>query len=77
MADIEQCESCGVPKLIKGVFSWEDSGIISISYSPGARMVFYESGNIDNIFRGMEELIGIPIEHIVTERKRRDTRRFM
>jgi hypothetical protein len=77
MADIEVCESCGVPILISGVFSWEDSGTISISYSPGARMVFYESGNIDNIFRGVEELIGTPIEHVVMERKRRDTRRFM
>ncbi len=77
MADIEVCESCGVPTLISGVFHWEDSGTISISYSPGARMVFYESGNIDNVFRGVEELIGTPIEHIVMERKRRDTRRFM
>jgi hypothetical protein len=77
MAEIELCESCGVPKLISEVFRWEDSGTISISYSPGARMVFYESGNIDNVFRGVEELIGVPIEHIVMERKRRDTRKFM
>jgi len=77
MVEIAQCESCGVPRLISEVFKWEDSGIISISYSPGARMVFYESGNIDNVFRGVEEQIGIPIEHIVMERKRRDTRKFM
>src|SRR4030042_2394070 len=77
MTKIGVCESCGVPKLISSVFSWDDNGIISISYSPGARMVFYESENIDNIFRGVEELIGLSIEHIVMERKRRDTRRFM
>ncbi len=77
MTKIAVCESCGVPKLISSVFSWDDNGIISISYSPGARMVFYESENIDNIFRGVEELIGLSIEHIVMERKRRDTRRFM
>ena len=77
MVEIELCDACGVPKLISGVFSWDNSGIISISYSPGGRMVFYESANIDSIFRGVEELIGIPIEHIVMERKRRDTRRFM
>ncbi|MCJ7652655.1 MAG: hypothetical protein MUO75_03015, partial [Actinobacteria bacterium] len=63
--------------MISTVFSWGDNGVISISHSPKARMVFYESGNIDNIFRGVEELIGMPIEHIVMERKRRDTRRFM
>jgi hypothetical protein len=77
MDKIAVCESCGVPKLISSVFGWDDNGIISISYSPGARMVFYESENIDNIFRGVEELIGLSIEHIVMERKRRDTRRFM
>lgn len=77
MIDMELCASCGVPRLISETFKWEDSGVISISYSPGARMVFYESGNIDNVFRGVEELIGVPIEHIVMERKRRDTRKFM
>jgi hypothetical protein len=74
---VELCDTCGVPELISSVFSWDSSGIISISYSPGGRMVFYESANIDSVFRGVEELIGVPIEHIVMERKRRDTRRFM
>jgi len=77
MAKPKACSACGVPTLISGIFNWNDNGTISISYSPGARMVFYESGNIDNVFRGVEKLIGLPIEHIVMERKRRDTRRFM
>ncbi len=77
MSDIERCPACGVPRIISGSFEWTDGGIISIKHSPKARMVFYESGNIDNVFRGIEELIGVPIEHIAVERKRRDTRRFM
>ena len=77
MAVLEVCKTCGVPRMISSMFNWGDNGVISISGSPKARMVFYESGNIDNVFRGIEELIGVPIEHIVTERKRRDTRRFM
>jgi len=77
MAVLEVCKTCGVPRMISSMFNWGDNGVISISGSPKARMVFYESGNIDNIFRGVEELIGVPIQHIVTERKRRDTRRFM
>ena len=77
MSELEICKTCGVPRMISTVFDWGDNGVISISYSPKARMVFYESDNIDNIFRGVEELIGLPIEHIVIERKRRDTRRFM
>lgn len=77
MSGVEVCPECGVPLLISSGFSWDDNGVISISGSPGARMAFYESGNIDNVFRGVEELIGADIEHIVMERKRRDTRRFM
>jgi hypothetical protein len=76
MGGIEICGSCNVPKLISGAFAWNNNGIISIPNSPGGRMVFYESGNIDNVFKGVEELIGVPIEHIVIERKRRDTRKF-
>ena len=77
MSGLEICKSCGVPRMISTVFDWGDNGVISISYSPQGRMVFYESDNIDSIFRGVEELIGVPIEHIVIERKRRDTRKFM
>jgi hypothetical protein len=77
MPEMESCGTCHVPRIISSMFSWGDNGIISISGSPKARMVFYESDNIDNMFRGVEEVIGAPIEHIVMERKRRDTRRFM
>ncbi|MCJ7744892.1 MAG: hypothetical protein MUP40_01200, partial [Actinobacteria bacterium] len=77
MSELEICKTCGVPRIISALFNWGDNGVISTSYSPKARTVFYGSGNIDNIFRGVEELIGLPIEHIVMERKRRDTRSFM
>lgn len=77
MSELETCASCGVPLMISTVFEWGDGGVISIANSPKARMVFYESGNIDNVFRGVEELIGVPIEHFAMERKRRDTRKFM
>jgi hypothetical protein len=77
MAQLEVCKTCEVPLMISSMFDWGDSGVISISGSPKARMVFYESDNIDSVFGGIEELIGVPIKHIVMERKRRDTRRFM
>jgi hypothetical protein len=76
MSRTEVCKKCGVPRTITSMFNWENNGIISIAGTK-ARMVFYESDNIDNVFKGVEELIGAPIEHIVMERKRRDTRKFM
>jgi hypothetical protein len=63
--------------MLASVFTWEGNGMISIAGSPEGRMVFYESGNIDNIFSGIGELIGVNIDHIAIERKRRDTRKFM
>jgi hypothetical protein len=77
MAELELCGTCGVPTLVGGVFEWNDCGIISIPYNPKGRMVFYESDYIDGIFRGIGEIIGISIDHIAIERKRRDTRKFM
>jgi hypothetical protein len=77
MSEIEICGSCHVPRMIAGVFNWDDNGVISIAGNPDGRMVFYESGNIDSIIHGVGELIGVTIEHIAIERKRRDTRRFM
>ena len=72
MADV--CQTCGVPL---GISSGLSSGVISLSTSPLARMVFYESDLIDNLFHGIEEIIGISIRHLVVESRRRDTRKFI
>jgi len=71
------CPECGVPLMVSGELSWDDNGVISSRSSPRNRWVFYESGNIDPLFRGIEELIGVPIEHIVIESRRRETRRYI
>lgn len=73
----ELCESCGVPLLVGTIFEWNEAGLISLPDNPRGRMVFYESAYIDSIFRGIGEIIGVSIEHIAMERKRRDTRKFM
>lgn len=41
------------------------------------RMVFFESETIDGVIRGIEELIGMPVGHIVIESRARETRRYM
>src|SRR4030042_2843391 len=75
MADV--CQTCGVPLGISSGLKWESSGVISLSTSPLARMVFYEADLIDNLFHGIEEIIGISIRHLVVESRRRDTRKFI
>lgn len=77
MAGVERCESCGIPLLIGRELRWGDNGVISLANSPPNRMVLFESNTIDNMFKGIEELIGEPIEPMVIESRRRETRRFM
>ncbi|MEW6554288.1 MAG: hypothetical protein AB1384_08395 [Actinomycetota bacterium] len=74
---IERCEECGVPTMVSAGLRWEDNGVISLAASPRNRMVFFESETIDRIFGGIEELIGVPIEHIVIESRCRETRRYI
>ena len=77
MERIKICDKCGVPLMVSGELSWDDNGVISSKSSPKNRWVFYESENIDLLFRGIEELIGMPIEHIVIESRRRETKRYI
>ncbi|RJP27015.1 MAG: hypothetical protein C4536_14585 [Actinobacteria bacterium] len=77
MAVINRCESCGVPAMIGREMRWEGNGVISLANSPRDRMVFFESNTIDSMFRGIGELIGKPIEPLVIESRRRETRKFM
>jgi len=77
MVKIERCARCGVPSQIGRDLCWQGNGVIALAKSPHNRMVLFESGLIDNLFRGIEELIGKPIEPIVIESRRRETRRFI
>lgn len=74
---IEVCEKCGVPTMVSGGLKWENNGVISLTSSPRNRMVLFESETIDNLFQGIEELIGMPIEHIVIESRCRETKRYI
>jgi hypothetical protein len=77
MKKFEPCSECEVPLAISKELSWESNGVITPAGSPKSRLVFYESRIIDNLFKGVEELIGMPIEHIIIESRRREAKRFL
>lgn len=77
MEEVSLCEECGVPSLIGRELRWENNGVIALADSPRNRMVFFESNVIDNIFSGMREILGKPVEPMVIESRRRETRRFI
>jgi hypothetical protein len=74
---IETCGTCGVPLIVSSGLNWEGNGVISLSNSPKNRMVFFECEPIDRLFKGIEDLIGVPLEHIVVESRGRETRRYI
>lgn len=73
----ERCAECGVPLLVSREFQWGDNGVISLRKSPHNRVALFESKIIDNLFQGIEELIGMNIEHIVIESRRREVKRYI
>lgn len=77
MGGYERCAECGVPLAVSRELRWEPNGIISLASSPRNRMVFFESETLDRVFRGIQALIGMPIEHMVIESRSRETRRYI
>jgi hypothetical protein len=73
----ETCNSCGVPLMISKEQSWCDNGVIVQTSDTDHRMLFYESDNIDDLFEGIEDIIGLPVEHIVIESKAREVKAYV
>lgn len=77
MATLKSCRECGVPRRFASEHTWLDNGTIVQSKNPDHRMIFIELENINSTFRGVEEIIGVPIDRIIVEAKRRATFDFV
>lgn len=63
--------------MVGSELTWHDNGVITQTRDPDHRMLFYESENLDQLFQGIEEIIGLPIGRIIIESKRRETREYV
>jgi hypothetical protein len=77
MSEIKLCKECGVPLMVSREHTWHDNGIITQTADPDHRMIFFESANIDGLFGGVEEILGLSIEKIVLESKRREVKEYV
>ncbi len=73
----ERCATCGIPRLVSDEFEWGDNGVISLRRSPHNRVALFESRIVDNLIKGVEELIGMSVENIVIESRRREVKRYI
>ncbi len=71
------CPECGVPQMISLAHSWLSDGSIVLAIDPATRMAFVETENFDPLFRGISELIGVPVEPLVAQASKRATRSYM
>lgn len=77
MAGLKRCGCCSVPLMVGRGQLWRSDGTIVESRDPDHRMLFCEADNLDALFGGIEEIIGMHIDRIVVESKRRVTKEYM
>lgn len=77
MPQIEVCGTCKVPVYLSNEHVWLNNGVISAKRDEKQRLVFFECGNLDPLFDGISELIGMSIQHMVVEASRRATKEYM
>lgn len=77
MPEINVCPQCGIPLYITSQHEWMDNGVIQASRETRHRLVFFECGNLDQLFEGIAELVEAPIEHMIIDASRRSTRSYM
>lgn len=67
-----RCGECGVPRMFSYTTRWTDEGIILSMPRGLIRLLFMEREHMVAVFRSIEEKLGLPIDHIITEAKRKD-----
>ena len=77
MEALETCLECGVPKIMTSENSWLDNGDIVQSRNHRSRMIFIETENLDPLFKGIGQIIGVNIEHLVVTAGRRAIRGYL
>ena len=77
MIELKTCPECGVPDYVTREHLWLDNGDIVQSRDEGHRVVFFESENIDPLFRKIEQIIGVPVDPIVITAVRREVRNYV
>jgi len=76
MVDVDRCPECGIPMQTVESHEWLNSGVIVHKGDPGLRMAFVECENLDPLFNGIVQIIGVPIEHIIIDCERKGNRDY-
>jgi hypothetical protein len=77
VSDLVICPECGVPEQMVESYIWLNSGVMVAKTDQAQRLILVESENLDPLFEGISEVIGLPIERQVIDVCRRGTANFV
>jgi hypothetical protein len=67
---IRKCKACGFPYWLAKSLVWNDNGTITSKNRADFRTLIIEADYLSEIFRKIEETLGVSIQHIVFEAQR-------
>jgi hypothetical protein len=70
------CDDCGIPRGIGKANTWKPSGAIVSRYEEDLRGIFYDVGELDNLFASLSARIGYDVTRLVIEGKRKDSAHY-
>ncbi len=71
MARLKACKQCGIPFKEGKIGIWQNNGVITDARDPSRRGIIYETDNLNYVLKGIEYIIGAPVEqHSLAEAKR-------
>lgn len=72
--NVTPCPECGVPTQLVERHFWLNSGVIVVDTDQTLRQILVESENLDPLFEGIAEVIGMSVERQVIDVARRGMR---
>jgi hypothetical protein len=77
MSEIKVCPICGVPRKFSRGNNWNSDGTITQHKNEDHRVCFYETDGLTQLFGNIEELVGLPIDRVLIEGKRKASYQYI
>jgi hypothetical protein len=74
---MKYCPRCGVSRTLASEHRWDPGGNITLTRDPTHRMTLLDNDALENIFDSISDRIGLSVNNIVKEAKRKSSRHFM
>lgn len=70
------CDECGMPRGVGKANTWKSSGVIVSNYETDLRGIFYDTGELENLFASLSQKMDYDVTPLVIEGKRKDSKHY-